>query len=110
MQNFDITKAQREDGFGFVFKTLIDIPETGKYMFTNISDDGSCVWLDGKLIIDDDGSHSENFTEAYVEMEKGFHRLEIKYIEDCEGQTYGLELEGPGLPSAPIPAAMLRYE
>jgi hypothetical protein len=108
--NFDITKAQREDGFGFVFKALIDIPETGRYMFTNISDDGSCVWLDGKQIINDDGSHSTNYTEVYAEMEKGLHRLEIKYIEDCEGQTYGLELEGPGVPAAIVPDAMLYYE
>ena len=110
MQNFDITKAQREDGFGFVFKTLILVPETQKYMFTNISDDGSCVWLDGKLIINDDGSHSENYTEAYAEMEKGYHRLEIKYIEDCEGQTYGLELESPSMPVVAVPDAMLYYE
>ena len=37
------------------------------------------------------GLHSE----AYAVLEKGFHRLELRYFEDCEGQVLDASLTGP---------------
>ncbi|MBQ8047287.1 MAG: hypothetical protein IJ196_05115 [Prevotella sp.] len=110
LKNFSINSALQEDHFGFIFKTLLKIPKSGKYNLTCTSDDGSKVWIDGKLVIDNDGSHGTNPMEIYADLDQGYHRLEVKYFEDYEGQTFNIDLGGPDYAEDPIPYTMLYYE
>ena len=40
------------------------IPERGVYRFYTFSDDGSKLYIDGKLIVDNDGGHSGRRAEG----------------------------------------------
>ena len=42
--------------------------------FYTISDDGSKLYIDDKLIVDNDGGHSVRRAEGKVALEKGYHR------------------------------------
>jgi len=110
LPTFDIKGAKKEDHFGYVFDAVMQVPRDGEYTLSCISDDGSCVWLDGQLIIDNDGSHSSNYKDAIVSLEAGYHRLKVKYLEDCEGQELQLGIEGSGFEFGEIPASMLFHE
>ena len=55
MKNFSIEEVAVPDHFAYDFRTLVKIPERGVYRFYTFSDDGSKLYIDGKLIVDNDG-------------------------------------------------------
>ena len=106
---FSTDAKLREDHFGFLFNTLIKVEETGLYLLSAATDDGSKLFLDGKLLfdIDHDGG---GFSDSWIELEKGFHRLEIQYFENYGGETIEIGLVGPGIDTEQLPASMLWYD
>lgn len=87
-KNFALeTLAEQEDYYAFVFEGLVNIPITGVYHFFTISDDGSKLYIDNQVVVDNDGSHSERRRTGLVALEKGFHPIRIEYFEDYDGQT-----------------------
>lgn len=64
LRNFIITEARSDDHFGYDFRSYIKIPAKGVYYFDIASDDGSRLFIDGKEIIDNDGSHSQEFVSG----------------------------------------------
>ena len=102
--------AKSDDHFGFEYTTLLKVPTSGRYTFTLSSDDGSRLYLDGQMILDNDGSHSANFEEVSLAMDAGFHRLKVLYFDDYSGEILEVGLKGCGLNYDNIPASMLFYE
>ena len=94
MPNFSIANAPVKDHFGYEFKTYIRIPETGVYNFYLYSDDGSLLYIDGKVIIDNNGSHSAARKGGKIALEEGFHELHLLYFEDYMGQELKVKMSG----------------
>ena len=82
-----IAGAPDEDHFGYVFTGYIDVPEEGLWEFALRSDDGSILEIDGRLAVNNDGSHSDYTATGQAALRKGFHRFRLVYLEDYEGQT-----------------------
>lgn len=106
-EKIDVSRAKRDDYFGFDFDTYVDIPESGAWKMTLSSDDGSVLYLDGKLFIDNDGSHGEEAIFHYVGLEKGLHHLQVKYLENYAGNKVTVKLQGKNTPETEIPAGWL---
>ena len=86
MPAISITEAPAEDHFGYDFKGLINIPEKGIYNFSCYSDDGSLLYIDGKVVVDNNGSHSAERATGRIALEKGCHDIRLLYFEDYMGQ------------------------
>lgn len=86
INNFVLTPAVAKDSFAFEYKTLLDVPERGVYRFYTNSDDGSQLFIDGKLIVDNDGSHNSRRMDGKVALEKGLHKIKVIYFEDYMGE------------------------
>lgn len=107
MKNFLIKDAAIADHFAYEFRTLIYISKRGVYRFYTISDDGSKLYIDDKLIVDNDGGHSVRRAEGKVALEKGYHALHLLYFENYMGQELEVGFLGRDIPETPIPAEML---
>jgi len=59
----------------------IAIPREGEYRFATRSDDGSFVWVDGQLVVDNGGSHGSQRREGSIYLTQGFHDLEVRYFQ-----------------------------
>lgn len=104
------TSAKRqEDHFGFNFNTLMKIEKTGLYQLSLATDDGSKLFLDGQLLFDIDRDGG-GFAEAWIQLEAGFHRLEIPYFENYGGENIEVGLVGEGIEVEQLPASMLWYD
>ena len=90
-----IDPRQEADHFGYVFEGWLESPAEGLYQIRITSDDGAVLLLDGKRVLEMDGSHSPQTGLCFVLLEKGFHRLELRYFEDCEEQMLDIRLMGP---------------
>ncbi|GHT82609.1 alpha-1 2-mannosidase [Bacteroidia bacterium] len=56
-----IKGAKQGDHFAFIFDGIIEVPEDGIYAFMTKTDDGSVLYINGKKVVNNDGSHA-----AYV--------------------------------------------
>ncbi len=95
---FDPDKiGQRSDHYAIQYSGYIKVPETGVYTFYLRSDDGSKLYLDGELVVDNDGSHSASTKEGMKALKKGMHSIRIDYFEDFLGEELQLFFSGPGM-------------
>lgn len=94
LSNFNISEAPAKDYFGYDFRSLIRIPEKGVYYFYVSSDDGAKLFIDGKEIVDNDGSHRLKYVEGKVALEAGFHEVKLLYFESYMGESLKVRMVG----------------
>ena len=84
--SLDELDVEEKDHFAVLFTTKLTITEAGKYTFGIISDDGAKLYIDGKEVIDNDGSHSADMKYGNINLEKGTHDVKVEYFDDYMGQ------------------------
>ena len=57
------------------------VEEPGKYTFSIDSDDGSNLYIDGRLIVYNDGVHQTENAIGTVKLAVGMHHLEVAYFQ-----------------------------
>jgi outer membrane protein OmpA-like peptidoglycan-associated protein len=73
--------TDRFEWFSLAYQGSIYIPATGTYGFRLSSDDGSQLFLDGALVIDNDGVHSMTDKSASVKLAQGNHDFRLRYFQ-----------------------------
>lgn len=99
----------RPDNWGMVLEGDFEVDETGEYTFYLNSDDGSMLYLDDKLVINNDGDHSVLELNAMTTLSAGTHRLRLEFFDSLGEAILELDVEGPGLSRQPIPFARLSH-
>ncbi len=102
----DISVSGREQDYGLVFSGWLEVPADGLYTFSLASDDGSQLWLDGRLVVDADGLHqAQPPAKGEAALKAGKHAIRIPYIQARGGASLDLSWQGPaGLSAGPIPS------
>lgn len=103
-------KTKLERYIGLKFNGYINIPETTNYTFSTLSDDGSKLFIDDELIVDNDGIHWLNEAYGVVKLEKGFHKINISYFDQIGGTTLNCFIQQEGKEKQEISASQLFYE
>jgi cytochrome c len=75
----------------FHAKGYVNIENDNNFVFRLISDDGSKMWLDNKLLIDNDGYHGPDPKDAEILLKKGKHPIEIIYWQGRGGLALSLQ-------------------
>jgi uncharacterized repeat protein (TIGR03806 family) len=107
VSGFDISARQRNDGFAFRFTGVVDVPAEGVWTFSTRSDDGSQLFIDGALVVDNDGLHSVWKRSGQVGLSAGPHDIVVTMFEWAGGETLQVLWQGPGVAEQPIPASEL---
>ena len=105
--NFDIGVRTQNDYFGFRFTGQIDIATAGDYTFYTTSDDGSQLYIDDTLVVDNDGLHGMVEQSGTVSLTAGMHPIAVTMFEKGGGEGLDVEYEGPGITRGPIPDDVL---
>ncbi|OGB66461.1 MAG: hypothetical protein A2Y94_14295, partial [Caldithrix sp. RBG_13_44_9] len=70
------------DNFSVRWNGVIKAPQSGKYIFTSASDDGTRLYLNDQLLIDDWNDHAVEARTAAITLEKGtIYSLKFEYYE-----------------------------
>ncbi len=107
LPNISIGPAAAQDSVAFVFTAWIKIPKDGVYNFYTFSDDGSMLLIDGRTVVDNDGSHSLRRHDGRIALRGGFHRLEVRWFDDYMGQWLEVGWSGREVCEAPLPDNIL---
>lgn len=80
-RNFSLINRNRDDNFAFRFRSGLDVPRDGRYYIILNSDDGSKIFIDGKLVVNNDGLHARRWKYNRIELTAGIHEVEVQYFE-----------------------------
>jgi len=87
----------------------LEVLKPGVYTFFLTSDDGSRLSIDGKMVVDNNGSHGMELKTGACELSAGLHPIRIDFFQG--GGGYGLELQWQleGSERAPLPGTSLSH-
>jgi hypothetical protein len=97
------SRQLRPDNWAMVLEGEFEIDRAGEYKFFLNSDDGSKLYIDDELVIDNDGDHSLLELTGSRELSAGKHRVRIEFFDAGAEAILELDLEGPGLERQPFP-------
>ncbi len=71
----------RFEWFGIRYIAGFKIKSEGKYKFRLLSDDGAKLWIDNKLVIDNDGIHPPATKSGTINLSPGKHLIQVDYFQ-----------------------------
>jgi len=110
LPNFDLSPKLKPEYFGIEYNGYIKIPKDGVYGFYLGSDDGSRLYIDNSLAVDNDGLHGMNEQTGVVPLAAGMHSVRIGFFQKTGGIGLSLLYKGPGIEKQPIPGEILFYK
>ena len=96
-------KLKNKDHFAVQFSSAIQIDDPGEYSFSVCSDDGSKLYIDDKLVVDNDGSHSRIIKTGKLSLDNGTHGIRIDYFDDYGSEFLEVTYESGTVPKQIIP-------
>jgi hypothetical protein len=97
------SRQLRRDNWGMILEGNLDIEKAGEYTFHLNSDDGSMLYVDDELIIDNDGDHSLLELSGAKELSAGPHQIRIEFFESAGEAILELDVEGPDMQRQALP-------
>ena len=100
VNNFDISVRNQNDLFVFSFDGYIQIDQVGSYTFYTSSDDGSRLYINGTMVVDNDGLHgTQERSGNYNFATTGRHAIKVTFFENGGGEVLTVQYDPAG--SAP---------
>ena len=78
------------EDFAIRFRGELAVDTPGNYVFGLLSDDGAKLYINGTLVVDNDGIHPPMGKKGEIVLEAGRHPVEIHYFQ---GPRYSLALQ-----------------
>ncbi len=97
-----------EEDYYVRWKGLLRVPASGKQTLFTESDDGSRLWLDGKVVVDNAGSHAVRRVTQEVDLTAGDHDLLVEFVQGGGEAACMVGALREGEP-APFPAEQLLH-
>jgi mono/diheme cytochrome c family protein len=94
---FDLALARRGENFGLKFEGFFKVERDGEYTFSLTSDDGSRLSVDGKVVVDNDGTHPPQTKQGRAKLSKGAHKVVVTFFQAGGGAELAVDVEAPGL-------------
>ena len=88
---------------------FLKITEAEVYNFYLSSDDGSKMYLDEELLINNDGLHGMTEKKGTTALAPGYHSLRIEFFEKTGDDNLQLKLESLKLKKQEVGKEMLVY-
>ncbi len=73
--------TDRFEWFAIRYTGVFNVDTVGDYAFRLVSDDGSRLFIDGKMIIDNDGVHPTQSASGNAYLASGQHSIEVDYFQ-----------------------------
>jgi hypothetical protein len=93
--------------FALQQKSFIQIAKEGKYTFSISSNDGSKLYIDDKLVVDNDGEHGAKELSGSISLNKGMHKIRAEYFQTGGGMALSVSYSSDEISYQPIPETIL---
>ena len=91
--------TKRMEWFAIDYTGRFWIENPGDYTFSLLADDGANLYIDGELVIGNDGQHAPQERHATPALTHGVHEIRVSYFQGPRYQVaLVLKIAPPGLP------------
>ena len=101
----DISLSNRSTLYGFSFTGYVNVPSDGQYTFYTTSDDGSNLFIDNVLVVNNDGLHGALEQSGTIGLQAGMHAISIGYFQQGGGNVLTVSYSSPAMAKQVIPAS-----
>jgi mono/diheme cytochrome c family protein len=109
-EGFDVEVAGRHKNYALRFEGAIEVDRAGGYNFHLSSDDGSKLWVDDRLVVDNDGIHPNSHKTGRTRLTRGRHKVVVGFFQGGGEEELDVEIEGMGLSRRPLASALVPVE
>ncbi|HNR19661.1 MAG TPA: alpha-L-fucosidase [Bacteroidia bacterium] len=109
-KNISTSQATRLENYGLQFEGYIKIADDAVYSFYLSSDDGSKLWIDNNVVIDNDGMHSDEEKNGSIALKKGYHHFKLAFVQGTGDAVLNLLFSNGGKSKKVIPPTMFYYK
>jgi hypothetical protein len=106
-----VTIANFTDAFdyGVKYTGYVNVPKDDLYTFYTNSDDASMLFIDGTLVVENNGVHGAMEEPGVAKLAKGLHAITVYYYQLGTGAkpTMTFSYAGGGVEKTVVPASML---
>lgn len=106
----EVPQLQKRDAFALRFVGELLVENPGKYTFYSNSDDGSMVYINDEIVVDNDGTHGSREKSGKVDLDVGRHDIEVTFFDQTGSERLEVTWAGPGFAKQPIPTTNLRVD
>jgi hypothetical protein len=106
--SFDVRERQQWEGFPGLsdrstwfmieYEGAFTVGKDGTYDFRLHSDDGSYLFIDGAVVIENDGKHKPESRSGSIVLRAGSHQLRLLYAQTTDRMALQLFVHRPGAP------------
>jgi alpha-L-rhamnosidase len=101
---FGLKKLNLPEGsFALQFASFVQIDKEGEYTFYIASNDGSKLYVDGNLLIDNGGEHGTKELSNSLFLKKGRHALKADYFQSGGNKSLMVSYSSADIRYQPIP-------
>jgi len=104
---FTIDEVKDREIFSYTYSGYIKVPASGVYTLYSESNDGSLLYLDGKLLVDNDLHHKVQEGFSKIALKAGWHSIKLEYFQMGGGKALRVSWKGPGFKKHEIPSNVL---
>ena len=90
------------------FSTTIQIKEEDRYTFYTNSDDGSKLWVNKELVVDNDGDHGVMERDGSILLQAGTYPLEVVWFNGGGSGWLNVDYKSSSLPKQVLPTTILK--
>ncbi len=86
---------------------FINIATSGSYTFYTNSDDGSKLFINGSLVVNNDGAHAPQEVSGTVSLSPGWYPITVLFFNNVGNGTLSASYQGPSIAKQAIPSSIL---
>ena len=101
--------ARHGENYALDFTGIVTVPVAGEYTFYTVSDDGSHLWIDGQMVVDNGGRHGLLEGSGKLSLEAGPHPIRVLFYQVGGNSSLSVRWQGPGIEKGDIPAEVLSH-
>jgi len=91
----DLGEFKNQEHISMVFKGYFKAEVDGLYQFATKSDDGSLLYINNKLIVDNGGNHAAILRDGMVALKQGWHTMDIFFHQGGGGSELNVWYTSP---------------
>jgi PA14 domain-containing protein/glycosyl transferase family 87 len=83
--------------FSIRWEGYLQIEQAGQYEFMLDSDDGSTLWLNGRRVVDNRGTHVRRQRHGSTQLDSGEHNIKLEYTQGVGNSFLSVSYKAPGM-------------
>lgn len=95
------------DTYSIRFLGFIRIHTAGTYTFYTNSDDGSKLYINNTLVVNNDGLHPPQEQSGNIALNPGWYPFRVDYFEQGGGEILEVSYQGPSIAKQTLPFSIL---